>query len=161
MEDKRLKNSISVFLEEAILVKSFPLGKMRISESANSVDQSWAKKNIFIMYLSKKAQQHSCQGYTLPLQSKRRKKQPHSKLYCDVFPTSKKTHAIICPSDINITRLPVLIVFKVKLPHFIVLMHQKIVIGVTRRLNICMFMKKGVMIKIKPPPYWSQGALSD
>lgn len=32
MEDKCLKNSISVFLEEAMLVKSFRLGKMRISE---------------------------------------------------------------------------------------------------------------------------------
>jgi len=72
---------------------------------------------------------------------------------CTVFPTSKKAQAIMCPSDINITRLPVLIVFKVKLLHSIVLMHQKIITGVTRRLNICMFMKKGVMIKIKPSPY--------
>jgi len=44
-------------------------------------------------------------------------------------------------------------VFKVKLLHSIVLMHQKIITGGTGRLNICMFMKKGVMIKIKPSPY--------
>lgn len=37
MKDKHLKNSTSVFLEEAVLVKSFPLDKMRIRETANSV----------------------------------------------------------------------------------------------------------------------------
>jgi len=40
MEDKCLKNSISVFLEDAMLVTSFTVGKMRISETTNSVDPS-------------------------------------------------------------------------------------------------------------------------
>lgn len=61
----------------------------------------------------------------LTLESKRRKKQPLFKLHCDAFPTSRKAQAILCLSDINISRLPVLIVFKVKLLHPIVLMHQK------------------------------------
>lgn len=60
-------------------------------------------------------------------------KKPHSKLYRDIFPTSKKAQAIF-PSDINISRLPVLLVFKVKLLYAIVFMNQKVITGVMRML---------------------------
>lgn len=124
---------------------------MRIAETANSIDHGCAKEGIFKHIFLKKPSNIPV-NVTLSLESKRRKKQSHSKLYCDIFPTSKNAQAI-CPSDINISRLPVLIVFKVKLLYCIVLMHQKTITGVTRRLNICMLMEEGVMIKIKPSPY--------